>query len=108
MAKAPRKTQIPPYAAETEREIKALGPGGNGNFESNEDAAERGITPELVEQTRLRLHAQTAAPPEDMENRIREKAYELWLLEGRPEDGQAARHWEMARNLIDIESRKRD
>ena len=35
----------------------------------------------------------------DTEQRIRMKAYELWLLEGRPE-GREARHWEMAKEFI--------
>ena len=35
----------------------------------------------------------------DVEHRIREKAYELWVLEGRPH-GQEIRHWDMARALL--------
>ena len=36
-----------------------------------------------------------------LEGRIREKARELWILEGRPnEDGHEQRHWDMARQLI--------
>lgn len=34
------------------------------------------------------------------EGRIREFAHQIWLEEGRPE-GQASRHWEMARRLSD-------
>ena len=33
------------------------------------------------------------------EERVRLKAYEIWLNEGRPE-GRDARHWEMAREAI--------
>jgi hypothetical protein len=36
------------------------------------------------------------------EERIRRKAYELWLAEGRPE-GRDRDHWELARELIAIE-----
>ena len=38
-----------------------------------------------------------------LEGRIREKAYELWVQEGRPE-GRANDHWEKARILVAIES----
>jgi hypothetical protein len=34
-----------------------------------------------------------------LEQRIRMKAYEIWLREGCPE-GSEARHWEMARRFI--------
>jgi hypothetical protein len=33
------------------------------------------------------------------EERVRLRAYEIWLNEGRP-DGRDARHWEMAREAI--------
>lgn len=33
------------------------------------------------------------------EARIRQKAHEIWLAEGRPE-GSSDRHWQMARELI--------
>lgn len=33
------------------------------------------------------------------EERIRERAYELWLAEGCPE-GRAEAHWEMAREML--------
>ena len=33
------------------------------------------------------------------EERVRLKAYEIWLNEGRPE-GRDARHWEMAREAV--------
>jgi Protein of unknown function (DUF2934) len=36
------------------------------------------------------------------EERIRRKAYELWLSEGRPE-GRDRDHWELARELVAIE-----
>lgn len=42
-----------------------------------------------------------SAPPED-EARIREKAHELWVSEGRPE-GRAEAHWAMAREVIAVE-----
>jgi hypothetical protein len=36
------------------------------------------------------------------EKRVREFAYQIWESEGRPE-GQEARHWEMARKLVEAE-----
>jgi hypothetical protein len=39
------------------------------------------------------------------EQRIREFAYDIWVSEGRP-DGQDARHWEMARKLVEAENGK--
>jgi len=44
--------------------------------------------------------ASTASDPD--EERIRRKAYELWLEEGRPE-GRDRDHWELARELVAIE-----
>ncbi|GAB6387690.1 DUF2934 domain-containing protein [Stutzerimonas marianensis] len=41
------------------------------------------------------------------EQRIREFAYDIWVSEGRPE-GQDARHWEMARKLVEAEKAKPD
>ncbi len=38
----------------------------------------------------------------NLEHRIRERAYQIWLDEGQPE-GRAEAHWEMARELIAIE-----
>jgi hypothetical protein len=38
----------------------------------------------------------------DLEQRIRERAYKIWLDEGCPE-GRANVHWEMARELVAIE-----
>lgn len=35
---------------------------------------------------------------QDLERRVRERAYYLWLGEGRPE-GQAERHWRRAREI---------
>ena len=35
----------------------------------------------------------------DMEQRIRERAYEIWVAEGRPR-GRHQRHWQMAREAI--------
>jgi hypothetical protein len=37
------------------------------------------------------------------EERIRERAYRLWLEEGQPE-GKASEHWEKARELLALES----
>ena len=36
----------------------------------------------------------------DRQARIRQKAHELWLAEGKP-SGQAARHWKMAEEHLD-------
>lgn len=38
----------------------------------------------------------------DEEQRIREFAYQIWQAEGQP-DGQAERHWQMARKLAESE-----
>jgi Protein of unknown function (DUF2934) len=38
----------------------------------------------------------------DPEQRVRERAYQIWTEEGRPE-GRADVHWDMARELIAIE-----
>jgi hypothetical protein len=38
----------------------------------------------------------------DLERRIRERAYQVWEQEGRPE-GRAGDHWEKARILVAIE-----
>jgi len=37
------------------------------------------------------------------EQQIREYAYQIWLTEGSPQ-GQAQRHWEMARQLAEAEA----
>jgi len=42
----------------------------------------------------------------DLEQRIRDHAYRLWVEEGRPE-GRAEAHWEMARELVAIEDNQR-
>ena len=47
---------IPPYDAETAREIRQLGPGGHGNFERLSDAEDRGVTPALVAETQIRAN----------------------------------------------------
>ena len=39
------------------------------------------------------------------EQRIREFAYDIWVSEGKPH-GQDARHWEMARKLVEAENGK--
>jgi hypothetical protein len=41
------------------------------------------------------------------EARIRERAYRLWLEEGRPE-GREAAHWDMATELVAIEENQLD
>ena len=40
------------------------------------------------------------------EERVRLRAYEIWLNEGRPE-GRDARHWEMAREIVGYEDAHR-
>jgi Protein of unknown function (DUF2934) len=42
----------------------------------------------------------------DRENRIRERAYFLWLEEGCPE-GQAERHWQAAEGILDPDALER-
>jgi Protein of unknown function (DUF2934) len=42
-------------------------------------------------------------PSSITEERIRERAYRLWLEEGQPE-GKASEHWERARELLALES----
>jgi len=39
---------------------------------------------------------------DDLEHRIRERAYRLWMEEGQPE-GRAQDNWDLARELIAIE-----
>jgi hypothetical protein len=120
---------IPPYDAETAREIRKLGPGGHGNFERLSDAEDRGVTPALVAETQIRAARQALAGKKrtgsggkepssrephspmtktepvgnvtmpDTTEKVREKAYELWILEGRPE-GRDLVHWDMARELV--------
>ncbi|AWK86711.1 DUF2934 domain-containing protein [Azospirillum thermophilum] len=43
---------------------------------------------------------------EDLETRIRQRAYEIWEREGRPE-GRRQDHWELAREEIAIEDNYR-
>jgi len=42
----------------------------------------------------------------DLETRIRERAHRMWLDEGSPE-GNAERHWELAKMAIALEDAKR-
>ena len=42
----------------------------------------------------------------DIEQRIRERAYRIWLEEGRPEGRQLV-HWDMATELVAIEDGQR-
>ncbi|MBS7539579.1 DUF2934 domain-containing protein [Ancylobacter lacus] len=44
---------------------------------------------------------------DDREQRIREKAYHLWVAEGYPH-GRHERHWELASELVAIEDSQRD
>jgi hypothetical protein len=44
---------------------------------------------------------------DDLEQRIREHAYRIWLEEGRP-SGREEAHWDMARELVAIEDNQRD
>ncbi|HEX9466701.1 MAG TPA: DUF2934 domain-containing protein [Alphaproteobacteria bacterium] len=39
---------------------------------------------------------------QDLEQRIRDHAYRIWVSEGRPA-GRASAHWDMARELVAIE-----
>lgn len=41
------------------------------------------------------------------EQRVRERAYRLWIEEGQPE-GQAEAHWDKARELVAIEENYKD
>jgi len=43
----------------------------------------------------------------EREQRIRQRAYELWIEEGRPE-GRADAHWDMATELVAIEEGQKD
>ena len=42
---------------------------------------------------------------EDLEKRIRKRAYRLWIEEGQPQ-GKAEAHWELARIAIALEDAK--
>ena len=53
----------------------------------------------MAEEERVPTDSAASDPDEE---RIRRKAYELWLAEGRPE-GRDRDHWELARELIAIE-----
>lgn len=44
---------------------------------------------------------------DDIEKRIRDRAYKLWEEEGRPEGRQEA-HWQMAREIVAIEDNLSD
>ena len=92
-----RSDQVPPYAAETEREIRKLGLGGDGNFESAEDAADRGVTKELAEETRKRTSQYRS--PEKHSQAVRDKAEELRVLAGDP-NGDLEHYIEMAESLL--------
>jgi Protein of unknown function (DUF2934) len=49
---------------------------------------------------------ETAVNDRNLEQRIREHAYQIWVSEGRPQ-GRAEAHWEMARELVAIEDSQR-
>lgn len=44
---------------------------------------------------------------DDLEQRIRDHAYRIWIEEGRP-SGREEAHWDMARELVAIEDNQRD
>jgi hypothetical protein len=50
----------------------------------------------------LREALHMSGSEQDMETRIRERAYALWDQDGRPE-GRAEEYWEKARRLIEAE-----
>jgi hypothetical protein len=50
----------------------------------------------------LREELQMSGTEQDIETRIRERAYALWDQDGRPE-GRADEYWEKARQLIEAE-----
>ncbi len=54
-------------------------------------------------------HESAARGHEDREHdqRVRERAYRLWIEEGQPE-GRADEHWDMARELVAIEENYKD
>ena len=43
---------------------------------------------------------------DDVEERVRERAYKLWVEEGKPQ-GRADAHWDMAAELVAIEDNQR-
>jgi hypothetical protein len=47
-------------------------------------------------------HEKEAIVEDDLEQRIRERAFFLWLEDGQPE-GRAQHHWDLARELVAIE-----
>ena len=49
---------------------------------------------------------QGCPPADDREERIRRKAYDIWLGEGRP-GWQHERHWTMAKEMVAAEDRER-
>ena len=51
------------------------------------------------------IHRDRNMTNEALENRIRERAYRLWELDGRPE-GKAEDYWTRARHLIEAEVRE--
>jgi hypothetical protein len=58
---------------------------------------------DIVERELQRQNGQTASPHvqphEDQEHRIKERAYQIWLEDGRPE-GREGEHWERASREI--------
>ncbi len=53
-----------------------------------------------------RSRRSTGASQPTREQRTREKAYQLWIEEGRP-DGRDEAHWQMAEELVAIEDNQR-
>jgi hypothetical protein len=45
-------------------------------------------------------HSDPTTPTSDREQRVRQKAYEIWVAEGKPNDGADFRRWTMAEGLI--------
>jgi hypothetical protein len=57
----------------------------------------------MQDQEKTAKSAASAAPGE-FEERVRERAYALWEMEGKPE-GRADEYWHRARELIEDETR---
>jgi len=49
---------------------------------------------------------QNHPPEDDRQQRIQERAHQLWIQEGRPE-GRALEHWDKASELVAIEENQR-
>jgi Protein of unknown function (DUF2934) len=84
-------------------------PDSNPTIPSFLSAKELATSEGLEPQNEQAQSQEAASPPvpvrsdEDIEQRIREKAYEIWNLEGQPE-GHDREHWERATVLIHQEN----